>query len=86
MPAAYDMSQEQLAVLLADEPRYRTDQVWRGLWEKGLRPDEMTDLPKELAGTARGATCTRPQEVTRSVSLGPADDQMALGARRRAPH
>ncbi len=45
---AYDLTREDLAAVLADQPRYRVDQVWRGLYSKGLRPAEMTDLPQEL--------------------------------------
>ena len=68
MPAAYDMSRAELAALLADEPRYRTDQVWRGLWEKGVRPVEMTDVPKTLRERLEGAIVPALLEVTRSVS------------------
>jgi 23S rRNA (adenine2503-C2)-methyltransferase len=45
---AYDLTREDLAALLADQPRYRVEQVWRGLYAKGLRPAEMTDLPHDL--------------------------------------
>jgi 23S rRNA (adenine2503-C2)-methyltransferase len=45
---AYDASREDLAELLADQPRYRVDQVWRGLYERGRRPAELTDLPRDL--------------------------------------
>jgi 23S rRNA (adenine2503-C2)-methyltransferase len=44
----YDVARPELARLLADEPRYRIDQVWHGLHERGLGPEEMTDLPKAL--------------------------------------
>ena len=43
------MRRDELASLLSDEPGYRTEQVWRGLWERGLLPGDMTDLPKEPA-------------------------------------
>jgi 23S rRNA (adenine2503-C2)-methyltransferase len=45
---AFDPGREELAALMADQPRYRVDQVWRGLYTRGLRPAEMTDLPREL--------------------------------------
>jgi len=48
VPGAYDFSREDLAALLVDQPGYRLEQVWRGLYGKGLRPAEMTDLPHEL--------------------------------------
>ncbi len=46
--AAYDVSREELAALLADEPAYRARQVWDGLHRRALRPAEMTELPLEL--------------------------------------
>jgi 23S rRNA (adenine2503-C2)-methyltransferase len=48
MPAAYDLDKAGLAALLAREPSYRVDQVWRGLYEEGRRPAEMTNLPRAL--------------------------------------
>jgi 23S rRNA (adenine2503-C2)-methyltransferase len=47
-PVRYDVSREDLAALLSSEPAYRVEQVWRGLHQRGLDPDEMTDLPKSL--------------------------------------
>jgi 23S rRNA (adenine2503-C2)-methyltransferase len=44
----YDLSREALSALLAGQPGFRVDQVWRGLYALGLRPEEMTDLPREL--------------------------------------
>jgi 23S rRNA (adenine2503-C2)-methyltransferase len=68
MPAAYQMSREELAVLLADEPRYRADQVWRGLWENGVRPAEMTNLPKPLRERLEQEIAPDLREVARAVS------------------
>lgn len=63
------MSREELSFLLAGEPAYRSDQVWRGLWQRGQWPTEMSELPKglrhELAGRVRPAL----QEVARSQSV-----------------
>jgi len=47
MGVPLDLTPEELAGLLAGEPRYRVTQVWRGLHE-GLEPSEMTDLPAAL--------------------------------------
>jgi len=47
-PARYDVARPDLARLLDGEPRYRVDQVWHGLHQRGLDPGEMTDLPKPL--------------------------------------
>jgi 23S rRNA (adenine2503-C2)-methyltransferase len=48
MPAAYDLDKPGLAALLSDEPSYRVEQVWRGLYAEGRRPAEMTNLPRPL--------------------------------------
>lgn len=45
---AYDLTREELAELLPGEPSYRVDQVWHGLYELGVRPSEMTNLPGRL--------------------------------------
>ncbi|MEO6156619.1 MAG: 23S rRNA (adenine(2503)-C2)-methyltransferase, partial [Ilumatobacteraceae bacterium] len=44
----YDPSREQLAELLADEPRYRVEQVWHGLYEQLAMPAELSNIPKAL--------------------------------------
>ncbi|MCU0311609.1 MAG: 23S rRNA (adenine(2503)-C(2))-methyltransferase RlmN [Acidimicrobiales bacterium] len=48
MPTRYDLDRDELAGLLAGEPRYRVDQVWRGLYAERRRPDELTTLPTAL--------------------------------------
>ena len=48
MPSRYDTSRSALADLLADEPAYRTRQVWEGLYEHGAGPEAMTNLPLGL--------------------------------------
>jgi 23S rRNA (adenine2503-C2)-methyltransferase len=44
----YDVSRAELAELLAGEPRYRADQVWRGLHEELVGPEAMTSVPRAL--------------------------------------
>jgi 23S rRNA (adenine2503-C2)-methyltransferase len=44
----YDLDAEGFAAHLAGEPRYRVEQVWRGLYEQLATPDELTTLPKAL--------------------------------------
>jgi 23S rRNA (adenine2503-C2)-methyltransferase len=44
----YDLTREDLTVLLDGEPRYRTDQVWRALWEENRPVAAMTTLPRAL--------------------------------------
>lgn len=42
---AYDIDRAGLADLLADQPPYRVEQVWRGLHTELRRPSQMTSLP-----------------------------------------
>ncbi len=44
----WDVDRDELAELLGGQPRYRVDQVWQGLYEKGTPPSEQTNLPKAL--------------------------------------
>jgi 23S rRNA (adenine2503-C2)-methyltransferase len=48
MPAPYDLSRQELADILGDEPAFRTRQVWDGLHRRVQRPEEMTELPTAL--------------------------------------
>ncbi|MGE0727412.1 MAG: 23S rRNA (adenine(2503)-C(2))-methyltransferase RlmN [Acidimicrobiia bacterium] len=47
-PSRYDLDRGELAALLADQPGYRVDQVWQGLYAQGRAPSEMTNLPAAL--------------------------------------
>jgi 23S rRNA (adenine2503-C2)-methyltransferase len=44
----YDVDRDELAAVLAGEPRYRVEQVWRGLYQQLAAPDELTTLPAAL--------------------------------------
>ena len=44
----YDITHDELAAMLADEPRYRAGQVWDALYRQHLAPAEMTTLPRAL--------------------------------------
>jgi 23S rRNA (adenine2503-C2)-methyltransferase len=44
----YGVTRDELATLLGDQPRYRVDQVWHGLYEQLASPEEMTTLPRHL--------------------------------------
>jgi 23S rRNA (adenine2503-C2)-methyltransferase len=46
----YDITREELAHYLADQPAYRTQQAWSALYDQGLRPEEMTTLPLDVRG------------------------------------
>jgi len=68
MPGAYELSREQLAALLDGEPGYRAEQVWKGLWERGTSPAEMTDLPAKLRERLSAVLVPALGEVSRSSS------------------
>jgi 23S rRNA (adenine2503-C2)-methyltransferase len=67
---AYDATREYLSALLPDQPRYRVDQVWHGLYGRGLRPGEMTDLPRDLRTRLDAALPPSLQLTTESRSQG----------------
>ena len=48
MPTRYDVDRDALGALLDDEPRYRGDQVWDGLYAQLADPAQLTTLPKAL--------------------------------------
>ena len=48
MPAPYDLTREELAVILDGQPAYRVRQVWDGLHVRAQRPEDMTELPAAL--------------------------------------
>ena len=47
-PTLYDLTRDELAGALEGEPRYRVDQVWKGLYEQRLAPEAITTVPKAL--------------------------------------
>src|SRR5580698_6092604 len=65
MPSPYDVTPEELAALLGDEPPYRARQVWEGLHRRVLRPGEMTDLPSALRSELEEALAPALTEVSR---------------------
>ena len=48
MLSPYELTKPQWALELAEQPRYRVDQLWQGLWDEDKRLDEMTTLPSAL--------------------------------------
>lgn len=44
----YDWDRASLGDLLADQPRYRVDQVWQGLHDQGTDPEDWSNLPRAL--------------------------------------
>ena len=69
-PTRYGVGREELAALLADEPRYRVDQAWAGLYEQLAPPEEITSLSKAVR--ARLASALPP-------ALAPVVEQAADG-------
>src|SRR3954467_10420184 len=45
VPTLYDLGRADLEDLLADQPRYRVDQVWQGLYEQAAELDPDTGAP-----------------------------------------
>jgi 23S rRNA (adenine2503-C2)-methyltransferase len=64
MPAPYDLTREELAVVLDGEPDYRVRQVWDGLHLRVQRPADMTELPAPLRVTLDAALPSALQQVT----------------------
>ena len=68
MSERYGSSLAELAVLLDDQPGYRVDQVWRGLWTELRTPDEMTNVPAALRARLDSALPSSLQLVTERTS------------------
>src|SRR3984957_2146916 len=65
MPAPYDLTRDELAVILEGEPAYRVRQVWDGLHARAQRPEEMTELPAALRTVLAAALPPALHEVSR---------------------
>ncbi len=48
MPSVYELESADLAAHLVDQPRYRVEQVWHGVWDEGLAFADITTVPKVL--------------------------------------
>ena len=68
MSSRYDVDRDRLAEVLDGQPRYRADQVWRGLYGQLRQPHEMTDLPKGLRGDLDAALPAALELAAESVS------------------
>jgi len=64
----YDVTRDELATLLAEQPRYRQDQVWAGLYEQLSGPEELTTLPKGMRARLAEQLPVALEVVTESVS------------------
>ena len=85
MPAPYDLTREELAVVLDGEPAYRVRQVWDGLHVRVQRPEDMTELPAALRATLAAALPPALQRGVPAVGRRRRDDEVALGARTTGP-
>ena len=70
MTTRYDLSREELGTLLVDEPRFRVDQLWAGLYEQLADPAGMTSLPKALRARLETELPMALTLVTERVSDG----------------
>jgi 23S rRNA (adenine2503-C2)-methyltransferase len=66
--SAFEVTREELEEALGAEPAYRANQVWRGLWERGALPADMTDLPAQLRQRLSEWLVPALHEVTTSRS------------------
>jgi 23S rRNA (adenine2503-C2)-methyltransferase len=64
----YDLDRAALGELLADQPRYRVDQVWRGLYEQAVPVGSMTSVPKTVRARLAESAPDALTPVTESVS------------------
>ena len=47
-PTLYTPDRDELATVLAGEPRYRLDQLWEGLYTQLAAPADISNIPKQL--------------------------------------
>jgi 23S rRNA (adenine2503-C2)-methyltransferase len=68
MPSLYDLSRQALGELLDDQPRYRVDQVWQGLYARGVDLDALTDVPKAVRARLARSAPVALEPLAESVS------------------
>ncbi|MGY6500175.1 MAG: 23S rRNA (adenine(2503)-C(2))-methyltransferase RlmN [Acidimicrobiales bacterium] len=68
MTTRYDATAEEIAALLDGEPAYRIRQVWQGLYERGVDPGELTNVPLALRQRLAEELPSALTPVTESVS------------------
>ena len=66
----YGATRDDLASLLGDQPRYRVDQIWSGLYEQLAEPAELTAVPKALRAQVAEALPLALDVVAESTSDG----------------
>ena len=70
MASRYDFDRAELGALLADQPKYRLDQLWSGLYEQFAEPTAITGLPNALRARLDEALPTSLTEVARQSTPG----------------
>jgi 23S rRNA (adenine2503-C2)-methyltransferase len=64
----YDLTRVELGEVLDDEPRYRADQVWQGLYTQLADPQALTALPRALRDRLDGLLPPALAPVTERIS------------------
>ncbi|MCU1367134.1 MAG: rlmN [Ilumatobacteraceae bacterium] len=64
----YDATRAELGDLLGDQPRFRVDQLWKGLYEQLADPSDLTTLPKTLRAQLEHELPTALTTVVERVS------------------
>ena len=67
-PTRYDADRNAVAALLDGEPGYRVEQVWDGLYRRGLEPADLSNVPKALRARLDERLPTALAEVARVVA------------------
>ncbi len=76
MPSRYDLDRHQLAEILGDEPTYRVDQLWHGLYSELVDPSEVSTLGKNLR--TRLATLDELSSALSAVVESTTDDATTI--------
>ena len=66
MTTLYQSTREELLALFADQPRYRIDQLWSGLYERFLEPGDISNLPAALRDRIAESVPPAMDETARS--------------------
>lgn len=64
----HDVTREEIAQVLSDQPKYRIDQVWNGLYSSFDTVDDISTLPAALRSRLTDALPQALREVTRAVT------------------
>ena len=68
MTSLYQYTRDGIAALLSDQPRYRVDQLWSGLYERFLDPADISNLPAPLRARIADTLPPSMDEVARSTT------------------